>query len=68
MRPHKPKTLVCGQPDRHSPKLTCGYPLPCPHHTVVMDEKKLTIPHHSTAATSPVLKARVKQIHRALKG
>ena len=23
---------MCGEPDRHVPKLRCGYPLPCPHH------------------------------------
>lgn len=63
----KPKTIVCTQPDRHAPKLTCGYPLPCPHHTVIMEPGKLTIPHHSKAATSPELKRRLKAIHRALK-
>lgn len=32
----------CKAPDRHEPKLVCGYPLPCPHHTVfvVIGEKK----------------------------
>lgn len=24
---------TCNAPDRHEPKLICGYPLPCPHHT-----------------------------------
>jgi len=28
------KHLTCRHPDRDSPKLLCGYPLPCPHHTV----------------------------------
>lgn len=28
----------CDQPDRHEPKLKCGYPLPCPHHTLVVEE------------------------------
>lgn len=27
---------TCTAADRHAPKLTCGYPLPCPHHTVVV--------------------------------
>ena len=26
----------CKQPDRHQPKLTCGYPLPCPYHTILI--------------------------------
>lgn len=30
----KPKTSFCQAPDRHEPRLTCGYPLPCPHHNV----------------------------------
>ena len=25
---------TCQHPDRDVPKLTCGYPLPCPWHTV----------------------------------
>ncbi len=29
-------TVTCRSPDRHEPKLTCGYPLPCPHHSVVV--------------------------------
>lgn len=32
---------MCQKPDRHVPKLTCGYPLPCPYHTVIVDGKKL---------------------------
>jgi hypothetical protein len=28
---------TCKHPDRDVPKLVCGYPLPCPHHTVVID-------------------------------
>ena len=29
--------LTCRHPDRDEPKLMCGYPLPCPHHTVIID-------------------------------
>lgn len=28
--------LTCHAPDRHNPKLVCGYPLPCPHHSVLI--------------------------------
>lgn len=28
----KKKITWCQAPDRHEPKLDCGYPLPCPHH------------------------------------
>ena len=31
------KNLTCGQPDRNSPDLVCGYPIPCPHHTAIID-------------------------------
>ncbi len=39
----KPTTLKlwCAKPDRHAPKLKCGYPLPCPHHTLVITEEDL---------------------------
>lgn len=37
----------CNQSDRDNPKLICGYPLPCPHHTVIMTEKTITVPNHS---------------------
>lgn len=26
-------TAFCACPDRHEPKMVCGYPMPCPHHT-----------------------------------
>lgn len=29
--------LTCRHPDRDNAKLLCGYPLPCPHHTVTVD-------------------------------
>ena len=35
MPKNEPKT--CQKPDRDEPGLVCGYPLPCPHHTVVID-------------------------------
>lgn len=34
-------TLICKRPDRDAPKLKCGYPLPCPYHTIVVLEKDL---------------------------
>lgn len=29
--------LICQKLDRDVPKLICGYPLPCPHHTVMVE-------------------------------
>ena len=28
----------CTQPDRDEPRIECGYPLPCPHHTKISGE------------------------------
>lgn len=33
----KPERTHCTQPDRHEPRMKCGYPLPCPHHTFVLE-------------------------------
>jgi hypothetical protein len=67
----KKKTAVkyCQQPDRDEPKLRCGYPLPCPQHTVVIDMSstphKTTIPLQSSAQTV-VGRFRLRQIEKAL--
>lgn len=34
---HTKQTLTCRKPDRDAPGLLCGYPLPCPYHTAVID-------------------------------
>jgi len=36
------KNLTCRRPDKDFAELICGHPLPCPHHTVVIekDEEK----------------------------
>lgn len=33
----KVQALRCRRPDREVPALVCGYPLPCPWHTVTID-------------------------------
>lgn len=55
--------LTCNKPDRHNPKLTCGYPLPCLHHTVTITSKNITIPSQSPAH---YCKRKLKQIQNAL--
>ena len=44
----------CQQPDRDQAGLICGYPLPCPHHTAVIDvsgdKPRIEIPEHAGAA------------------
>jgi hypothetical protein len=61
--------LTCRHPDRDCPKLICGYPLPCPYHTVTLDlgadPPTVTIPVTSDAMKSP-MRERVGQIGRAL--
>ncbi len=29
--------LTCRQPDRDFSRMLCGYPLPCPYHTAILD-------------------------------
>ena len=52
--------MNCQQPDRDNPKLKCGYPLPCPWHTAVLDLKsdppRVVIP--ITSSTMDKLKLR----------
>ena len=33
----------CQHPDRDMPKIKCGYPLPCPYHTAVVDTTKAKV-------------------------
>jgi hypothetical protein len=48
---------------RDVPKLRCGYPLPCPHHTLIIDRGAVTVPEHAPArAVSPA-----RKIAKALK-
>lgn len=38
----------CEKPDRHEPRLVCGYPMPCPWHTYVVNvaTEQVTVPKH----------------------
>jgi hypothetical protein len=40
------KSEYCKRPDRHNPKLECGYPRPCPHHAfeLDLDREELKVP------------------------
>lgn len=33
----------CKQPDHDVSALTCGYPMPCPHHTLVLEEENVSL-------------------------
>jgi len=47
--------------------MMCGYPLPCPHHTAILDlaAQAVTIPLASDALKSP-MRERIGAIGRAL--
>lgn len=56
---------TCRQPDRDVPKLVCGYPLPCPHHTLVLEpDGRVLVPPRAPAAGA----VRVRAIGKALRG
>jgi hypothetical protein len=65
---HDPKRW-CRQPDRDVPSIECGYPLPCPHHTAVIDVSNpattVTIP--LTAHGAARARKRLLDIGRAVK-
>lgn len=65
-RRQKMTTLFCQQPDRDQPRMTCGYPLPCPWHTVTVDLATQTITEPVTAQVSQLARYRLKEIVQAL--
>lgn len=40
----KKSVRYCNQPDRDFPKMKCGFPLPCPWHTVIIEKGVVTNP------------------------
>jgi hypothetical protein len=59
--------MLCNQPDRDVPKLKCGYPLPCPHHTVVVDLSQSRPVIELPMNVDPTPLGRVAEVARALK-
>lgn len=63
--------MCCKHPDRDEPRLTCGYPLPCPHHTLIGDVAQQTVSVPLTAGVVVTLPAasagRVGSVVQALK-
>lgn len=66
--PTKKLQGYCDKPDRDVPKIKCGYPLPCPHHTVIVDTTgeavTVTTPIHSKAEAA---RGRLLQVGSAIK-
>jgi hypothetical protein len=58
---------TCRHPDRDCPKLMCGYPLPCPHHTVIIDEDAVHIPLDSDVLKSERALQRVGDVAKAVR-
>ncbi len=54
---------TCKQPDRDVPALICGYPIPCPHHTLVIDGERVRVPPRGSALGA----VRARSIAKALK-
>jgi len=65
--------LKCKHPDHDNPKMVCGYPIPCPYHTVIIDPEAqpvptLTIPVTADAAMRQTARERLASIGIALRG
>ena len=62
--------MQCRRPDREFPGILCGYPLPCPYHTAVIDTTgavpTVTIPVASVPAIKPATLQALKEISQAI--
>lgn len=56
---------LCNKPDKDFPELICGYPLPCPYHTIIIDPTADPVPTITIPAT--ILKAANPKILKILK-
>jgi len=61
------RALFCKRADRHAPKLVCGYPLPCPHHTLTIDAESNATVIPPSARLTPKTRERISQISEALR-
>lgn len=58
--------MMCTKPDRDEPRMVCGYPVPCPHHTVILStasEKHDPNPTIMVSATKPLSKKTERLLH-----
>lgn len=59
----------CDAPDRHEPRIKCGYPMPCPHHTVlavVFPRDAYDVLHKCDPALQNLLKTMLRDGARGL--
>lgn len=64
--------MNCKKPDIDFPEMICGFPLPCPYHTVTVDTTAfpvptITIPATMPKAADPKILKKLKQISRIMK-
>ena len=62
--------MNCERPDRDSPGIVCGHPLPCPYHTAVIELSgpvpTVTIPVASVPAIRASTLETLKDISQAI--
>jgi hypothetical protein len=58
---------TCQQRDREFSRTVCGYPLPCPYHTVVIDGHKITNAPKGNNHATLVTNRRLSEIADALR-
>ncbi len=58
--------MTCRCPDVDCPKLLCGYPMPCPHHTAVIDVDQGEVRILFTAKAALRERERLRGIGKAL--
>jgi len=64
LSPLQPPRVTCAQPDRDVSAFVCGYPLPCPHHTAVLEiSGAVVVP----PALSDRVVGRLRQVARAVR-
>lgn len=64
--------MICKKPDRDVPELLCGYPLPCPYHTILVnlepEPPTITIPATITRRINLKSLVRLKKIANIISG
>lgn len=62
-------TDYCKKPDRDVPGLECGYPFPCPWHTVIIDTTRdpITVTAPDTNKITRGTRKRLVEIGKAVK-
>ena len=61
---------ICKKSDRDVPEIICGHPIPCPHHTVIIELKgsppTITIPATIIKKIKPETLKRLKRVAKVL--